>query len=171
MTHKYAHFSPENFDNFDCLKVSKIVYALILFLLKGYLVWIMSVTNFKDRTGVITWIYPEPSLFYLSLLSGAGGLFVLLLLSLRRPGASIWVKSSWKHLRLILLSSLLFDFMINLVGYFYWQMQSPAWLVLNACIVLAFSLLLFNSQKIAINIDEFPEKLPEIKKRKHKVKL
>jgi len=161
MSHNYAKYSPTDFDNYDCLKISKGIYLLIAFVLRGYFVWLMSVTNIKDRVATIKWIYPEPSLFYLSLFSGAGGLFVLLILSLRRPEASNWVRKSWQNLRVILICSLAFDLMVNLAGYFYWQLQSALWLYMNSLIVIVFAAFLFSSKRIQINIGEFPEKLPE----------
>ncbi len=161
MSHRYAHYTPADFDNFDCLKISKGIYLLLIFVLRGYLVWLMSVTNFKDRVSIIQWIYPEPKLFYLSLLSGAVGLYLVLVLSLRRPNASAWVRMSWQKLRVILLVALLFDFSVNLVGYLYLAQVSLWWLVVNAVIAIGLGLFLFNSKRVTLNIEEFPEKLPE----------
>jgi len=45
----------------------------------------------RDRVSILQWIYPERSLFYLSLFSGAIGLYVLLNISLRRTGAQPWI--------------------------------------------------------------------------------
>jgi len=157
----YADYSIEDFDNFDCLKLSKGVYLLLLFVLRGYLVWIMSVTNMQDRVGVIQWIYPDPALFYLSLLSGAVGLFVVLVISLRRPEAPNWVRFCWRHCHLILLASLAFDFVISLAGHLYWQLLSSSWLVVQASIIGGFVVFIFRSRRFSINLREFPEKLPE----------
>lgn len=161
MSHKYASYSTSDFDKFDCLKVSKIIYLVLIFVLRGYLVWLMSVSNLRDKVGVIQWVYPEPGLFYLSLVSGSMGLYVLLILSLRRPDADNWVKTSWKNIRTILLCSLIFDLIINIVGYFYWQLQSAVWIFVNFSTVLGFCLFLYSSKRVNININEFPEKVPE----------
>jgi len=161
MRHKYADFTPRNFDKFDCVKVSKLIYLMVFFVLRAYLVWLMSVSNLKDKVGVIQWIYPEPNLFYLNLMSGSLGLFVVLLLALRKPDASPWIKKSWRQLRLILLVALLFDLIINVVGYYYWQVQSSAWVIINVSAVIGFCLILHKDKRIQINIEEFPEKLPE----------
>ncbi|WP_206486351.1 DUF2919 family protein [Thalassotalea sp. G2M2-11] len=161
MSHRYANYTPSDFDHFDCVKISKGIYLLLAFVLRGYLVWIMSVTNMKDRVGVIQWVYPDPTLFYLSLLSGAVGLFVVLLLSLRRPDARPWVKMSWRQLRPLLLSALLFDFIVNIFGYIYWHHVSSSWLITNLVIMCGFVLFLLTSQRVTVNIEEFPTKLPE----------
>lgn len=163
--HQYAGYSVQDFDNFDCLKISKWLYISLIFILRGYVVWLMSVTNMKDRTGIIQWIYPETSLFYLSLGSGACGVFLVLVLSLRRPNASSWVKQCWQHGKVIFTLALLFDFMICLVGFFYWHLLSLTWLITQAIIIGGLIIMLNISKKFAINIAEFPEKLPEKSKK------
>ena len=158
---KYQRYSPEDFDKFDCLKLSKVIWLAIIFVLRAYIVWLMSVTNMKDRTSVIQWVYPDPSFFYLSLLSGVFALWALLLISLRRPDANAWVKKQWQYTRVILLFALLFDFSVNVVGYFYWHLYTPVWLLIYVLIFVVLSWQLINSVRVQINLDEFPEKLPE----------
>ncbi len=161
MSFNYQHYSVEDFDNFDCLKLSKIFYLVLLFVLRGYIIWLMSVTNMRDRVGIIQWLYPDTSLFYLSLISGAVGLFVVLIISLRRPDAALWVKNSWRYCRAFMIGALLFDFFINLIGFFYWQLLSMSWLISQAVIIFVLIYISFNSKRIKINLAEFPQKLPE----------
>jgi len=159
--HQYASYSVQDFDKFDCLKVSKWLYISLLFVLRGYVIWLMSVTNFKDRVGIIQWVYPETSLFYLSLGSGALGIFFVFILSLRRPNAKSWVKICWQQGRVIITLALLFDLGICIIGFFYWHLLSSTWLITQASIVTALIIILNSSKKVALNITEFPEKLPE----------
>lgn len=158
---KYQHYSVEDFDSYDCLKLSKRFYLVLLFVLRGYLVWVMSVTNMRDRTSIISWIYPETSLFYLSLGSGAVGLFVVLVISLRRPGAQLWVRKSWQHVRTIIVLALLFDLFIHAVGFFYWQLLSVQWLIMQVVISCSLIALCYNSERFSLNLTEFPQKIPE----------
>ena len=161
MSNKYKQYSVEDFDKYDCLKLSKSIYLVLLFVLRGYFVWLMSVTNMKDRTGIIQWLYPQTSLFYLSLLSGTVGLFVVLILSLRRPDARNWIKRSWPYCRVLLISALLFDFIVSLVGFFYWQLLSMQWLLMQGLVIGVLVYFCFTSERMSINLHEFPEKLPE----------
>ena len=158
---KYQHYSVEDFDSFDCLKLSKRFYLVLLFILRGYIVWLMSVTNMRDRVSIISWIYPETSLFYLSLFSGAIGLFVVLIISLRRPEAAYWVQCSWQHCRSILTIALLFDLLTHVVGYFYWQLFSLEWIIIQTIISIALISLCYTSERFKINLAEFPQKMPE----------
>ncbi len=161
MSTQYKKYTVEDFDNYDCLKLSKRFYIVLLYVLRGYIVWLMSVTNMRDRIGIIQWIYPETSLFILSLVSGALGLFVVLIISLRRPDAHVWEKWAWKNCRMFLLAALLFDVIANTVGYFYWHLFSTSWLIAHIIVVFSLIRLCFTSVRMNINLSEFPEKLPE----------
>lgn len=160
-TKKYQQYSVGDFDHYDCLKLSKRFYLVLLFVLRGYLVWLMSVTNMRDRVSIISWVYPETSLFYLSLISGAVGLFVLLIISLRRPEAANWVQVSWYHSRKFLIAALLFDLLTHGAGFFYWQLISIEWLIMQVIITITLIFLCFNSERFKINLAEFPQKIPE----------
>lgn len=158
---KYQHYSVEDFDSYDCLKLSKRFYLVLLFVLRGYLVWLMSVTNMRDRISIISWVYPETSLFYLSLISGTVGLFVLFIINLRRPGAAKWVEVSWQHSRKVLVAALLFDLLTHALGFFYWQLISVEWLIMQAILTITLIVLCYNSERLKINLTEFPQKIPE----------
>lgn len=160
-SNKYQQYSVNDFDSFDCLKLSKRFYLALIFILRGYIVWLMSVTNMRDRVATIQWLYPEKSLFFLSLASGALGLFVVLILSLRKPDAPTWVKKCWRHCRAILVIALLFDLLINLIAYYMWQMQSVSWLITQGIMVVTLIAICFTSKRMKLNLAEFPEELPE----------
>jgi hypothetical protein len=115
----------------------------------------------QDRVATMQWIYPETNLFFLSLISGVIGIFVVVIISLRRPNSANWVKVIWPYTRAMLVVALMFDFCINLIGFFYWQLTSISWLVCQGLIVFALIALCFTSKRMQINLIEFPEALPE----------
>ena len=162
----YANYGPRDFDKFDCLKLSLVLYAMLAFLLRGYLVWLMSVTNMRDRVSILQLAYPQTSLFYLSLFAGAIGLFVVLLICLRKPNGPAWVKKCWPYTRLLLIGALLFDLSVNLVGYFYWQLQSTEWLMAEVGIIVLLIGLAYRNQRFSINLIEFPTPLEKPTKTK-----
>ncbi|WP_286235499.1 DUF2919 family protein [Thalassotalea sediminis] len=161
MSKQYANFGPADFDKYDCVKIAGGIYLILLFVLRGYLVWLMSVTNMQDRVGIIQWVYPDPKLFYLSLASGLGGIFSVFLLSMRRPGANEVIKTLCGQIRTILMIALLFDWLVNLIAYYYWQLQSVQWLIINTIVIILASLYLFLSNRVSINLQEFPVKFSE----------
>ena len=155
----YAEYSIGDFDKHDCLKISQSIYLILLFVLRGYIVWIMSVTNMKDRVSIIEFVYPDPKLFYFSLFSGMAGLFVVFLLALRRPDASLWVQKIWPHSRKVILFALLFDLLITMLGFWFWQLFSAVELLLHIAVVTGLTVYLFKSQRFCINLMEFPQKV------------
>lgn len=161
MGKRFAKYSVNDFDKFDCLKLSKGIYFTLLYVLRAYIVWIISVTNMRDRVAIIQWLYPQPDLFYLSLLSGFVGLYLLLIISLRRPDASHWVKKSWRNYRKILLFVLLFDLAVSAIGLLLWQLLSVKLLLIHSAIAVIIVYFSYNSDRITLNLEEFPEKLPE----------
>ncbi len=159
--HEYAEYSLKDFNKYDCLKLSLGIYALLAFVCRGYIIWIVSISNMQNRTDTIAFVFPDPKLFYLSLLSGALGLFVILLISLRKPETYDWVKDAWQHVRKFLLVSLAFDLIVSFIGYWYFDLLSLQWLVIQITITILFSVLLYTNKRIKLNIREFPEKLAE----------
>ena len=155
----YARLTVRDFDRFDCVTISKGVYLILAFILRGYLIWIISVTNMNDRVAIIEWLYPQKAMFYLSLCSGALGLFIVLIFSLRRPNAALWVQWCWHHCRYFIISALLFDLIVSLVGYIRYELLSFHWLVLQAIVVLLAIMFLFTNRKFQLNLREFPEQI------------
>lgn len=157
----YANFLPKDFDNFDCLKLAPGIYLILLFVLRAYIVWIMSVTNMRDHVGIIQWIFPQTALFFLNLVSGVIGLFVVFVISLRRPNAANWVRYCWQRCHLLLIFALGFDLLISVIGYFGWHLQSMSWLLVQSGVVISAITYIMLSKRFAINLAEFPETLPE----------
>lgn len=161
MAEQFKHYSVNDFDRYDCVKISKTLYFALVYLLRGYLVWLMTVTNFNDRTGVIKWIYPEPNLFYLNLASGCVGLFLVYLISARKPEAANWVKKSWPNTLKLILLALVVDSAIIISGYMFWQLTELSALIIQLAIAAIAAVMCMLSKRLAINLQEFPEPLPE----------
>ena len=162
MSHKYyANLLPKHFDNFDCLKLAPGIYIILLFILRAYIIWLMSVTNMRDHVGFIQWVYPQTALFYLNLVSGVMGLFIVLVFSLRRPNAKNWVRSCWKQCHILLIIALGFDLAIGVLGYLIWQLQTLTWIVIHCLLVISAVAYILRSKRFTINLMEFPEELPE----------
>jgi hypothetical protein len=153
----YSKYSLKDFNKFDCLKLSIGIYALLAFVTRGYIVWIMSISNMNNQTDTIQMIFPDPKMFYLSLGSGALGLFVFLIITLRRPNAPSWIKYCWQHIRKFLLCALVVDLAISLMGYFYLSLLSFTWLLIQVIITLVLVVFLYTNKKVKLNIQEFPE--------------
>lgn len=161
MSQQYANYSVNDFDKFDCLKLSKLIYLVILFVMRAYIVWVISISNFQNQTSFIAIAFPEKQVFYMNLASGALGFLLLVVVSLRRPESYTWVKNIWPHARKLMIIALFFDLFVNIFAYYYWQLTSIAWLSAQVAITLALIYYSAKSKRLAINLQEFPEKLPE----------
>ena len=113
----------------------------------------------RDKVSFIAWVYPDTSLFYVSLFSGVLGLIVVLMINLRRPDAAQWVQIGWCYSRALLITALLFDLFIHILSYFYWQLFSINWLIIQLIITVVLTLLCYTSNRIKINLAEFPQKI------------
>lgn len=168
MKNYYRGLSVSDFDRYDCLKIAKWYFLALAYVLRGYLIWLMSVTNMQNSTEIIAIFYPDPKLFYLNLFSGCLGLLVVLVWSLRKPKAAHWVVVFWPRTRILLIVALAFD-VIVLWGA-YWQEQlMPLFQVIAQTLIaalLAFACL--KSKRLTLNLSEFPQSLPE-KDRKTRV--
>lgn len=153
----YARFSPKDFDKYNCVNISFGFYVMLAFILRGYLVWIMSVTNLQDKVGFLAWIYPEKPLFYLSLFSGGIGWFIVLLLSLRRPDAPLWVKKFWGRCHWILIGALIFDFVCTFLGFILAHKITSSTVITHTIIVLVCIIYIIKNQRFKLNLREFPE--------------
>ncbi|WP_448213401.1 DUF2919 family protein [Colwellia sp. MEBiC06753] len=161
MSEQFRNFSVSDFDQYDCVKLAKVLYVAIAFLLRGYLVWLMSVTNFNDRIGVIQWVYPDQHMFYVNLISGSLGLLVVLLISLRRPNASQWVKRFWPYTKMLVIAAIAVDMMVLIIAYYLDLLTSASNLLVQVVTGVICILLVMTSQRLKINLREFPEPLPE----------
>jgi hypothetical protein len=121
----------------------------------------MSVTNMRDHVGMIQWVFPQTALFYLNLASGVIGLFIVLILILRRPKARAWVRICWRKCNVLLIVALTFDLLVGVLGYFIWQLQSITWLLIHCSLVISAIVYILLSKRLTINMAEFPEALPE----------
>lgn len=163
----YSTYSINDFDRFDCLKLSSGLYWALLFVLRGYVVWLFSVANMKDHTSFLSLVFPDKHLFYLNLISGLPGLFVFLLICLRRPNAAPWVKYCWRKSHYFLLVALIFDFFVMFYAYFTGAIQTLMWGSFQLGFMLLFALYFFMSKRLSINLTEFPEPFEELSKKRH----
>lgn len=167
MPELYKNLKPQDFDAYDCVKLSKAFYLILLYLLRAYFIWIASLTNFKDQVSILQLVFPQPSQFYLSLLSGASALVLFFIVTQRRPEASSWVRNASRHLPLWFLIALLIDLTINTAASIWFNEFSLPMSIIQLVIVVIATWFLFTSDRIKLNTREFPEPLPERKRAKY----
>ncbi|MCL1098357.1 DUF2919 domain-containing protein [Shewanella gelidii] len=85
------------------------LYLMLAFLARGWCVWIMSLTQFNDRAGLVRLIYPQKEEFLLALASGFGAALLYGVVLAERKRTLTWPRYIFRQLRVILLLLLLVD--------------------------------------------------------------
>jgi len=67
-----------------------------------------------------------------------------------------------------MVTALVFDLVVSILAYSYWQLLSMTWLLIQVTIMISLVLLCFKSQSLTINLREFPVVLVEDDKQKKK---
>lgn len=153
----YENLNVNDFDKFDCVRLSWWFYLSVTYILRGYLVWGLSIANIQDSTSFISFIYSDPRLLYINLLSGLIGIFLLIVISLRRPNANSRVKKIWPKMKLMIIVTLLLDYIITLSNFLIWELLTLKSLIFHSVIVIILLSKAFNNKRIAVNLLEFPE--------------
>jgi hypothetical protein len=84
------------------IKPPVFLYFIILFLARGWCVFIASLTQFSDQSGLVRLFYPEKSDFILALIAGVGAVFVYGLVISERKRSPVFLQPIFKHLLPIL---------------------------------------------------------------------
>lgn len=103
----------QDFDFEGRLKIPLGFYLGILYLLRGFIIWIISLTYSDDRSLLIGLIYSNVSLFALTILTGAPALITFFIFSLKKQREKAWYKSIWSLQSKMLLIALFTDLVIQ----------------------------------------------------------
>ncbi len=155
MTEKYAI---ESYDKHLCLRMNDTLWVILLFLLRPYLVTIISLVNRTDRTGLIDMVYSDKLVLWWAFLAGIPAVFVVYAWNRRRPGASMFARKVWRRGRELLAVSALCNIAVVFM---------PLWLGLahhidkvgwvQFAISLAIAVTLYSSPYIKDCFADFPE--------------
>jgi hypothetical protein len=88
------------------------LYLMLVFLARGWCVFIASLTQFNDQAGLVKLFYPEKSDFILALISGVGAVFIYGLVIGERKRSPMWLQPVFKRLIAMLWLLLLLDAVI-----------------------------------------------------------
>ncbi|TRX57007.1 DUF2919 family protein [Thalassomonas sp. M1454] len=167
--HPLASYSLKHFDKYNCLKLSFIYYFILIFLLRGFVIAILSLVNLRDKLALIQWFYPESSQFYFALLSSTPSLLLFYVIIQRKPEAAPWVKSLWQNILPIMSVFVLLDLAIYWGQFALYSQGKFNWLCAQTFIAVCLLLFCKLSAKARINRSEFPETIPKAPRKKRDV--
>ncbi len=107
-------YGPTDYDDNACLSVPWMTWLTIAFLLRPAVVFIASVVKRGDRFALMNLFYDHPGQVLWTLAAGLPALLVLIAWWRRRPDAGPTIRQLWRQGRILLIVSLLGNFVMLL---------------------------------------------------------
>ncbi len=104
-----------NFSNINWLddkghvKPPLMLYLLLVFIARGWCVFIASLTLASDRAALVALIYPQKSDFLLSLAAGAGAIILYGVIIAERKRSPLWARGLFNQFKWLLCLLLMVD--------------------------------------------------------------
>ena len=99
------HYGLNDFDKHMCLQPGLVIWLVIAFLMRPYIVMVMSFAQMGNRMGTIDLVYPDRIWFAVDALAALPAVLVVVVSWMRRPGARALVRRAWHNGRAWLLTS------------------------------------------------------------------
>lgn len=85
------------------------LYGMLIFIARGWCIWIASLTQGSDRAALVTLLYPQKADFILSLVAGFGAVLIYFLVIAERKRSPQWLRPLFCQIKWFLLGLLLID--------------------------------------------------------------
>lgn len=137
-----------DFDLEGKLKTPIGYYLAVGFLLRAYLLWVVSLTYSEDRSLIISFFYSHSSSFFVALTLALPVAFYMVLFSLKSMADQDWYKRIWQHQYWVVAAVFVIDLTHQLYGLMHSLHRTSVgqMLILIATIYLAWYW--FKSKKI-----------------------
>ncbi|GAC14282.1 hypothetical protein GLIP_1649 [Aliiglaciecola lipolytica E3] len=99
-----------HYDEAGRIKPPRFFWWCCLFLAKSYVIFVLSLSNFRDADGLLEIFYPRQSELYIGFGIGAGALLAITLVAYREK----WWDSSWQFLRWLIKPCLVLTVLLDL---------------------------------------------------------
>jgi len=103
------YYSIEKYDKYLSLKFSPVMWLIVLFLLRPYIIFFASIANRSDRMMLINLFYSDKLPLSLGAFAGIPAALLVYAWTRRRPGAPDFVKRLWHKGRILLSVSALLN--------------------------------------------------------------
>lgn len=145
------------YDKYLCLKPDMVLWVAFIFLLRPYVVLVLSVANRKDRMAMINLFYSDRYAMILAAIAAIPAVMVLYAFLKRKPDASDRIRSIWRNGRLLLLGSLILNVIIVFLPLILGAIRSLGmidWGELALCAYIGYYLL--REQRVRDTFADFP---------------
>lgn len=103
--HGAASYGLNDFDKYMCLSVGRWTWYVVAFLMRPYLVLVLSFSDRSNRMGLVDLIYPDRLWLAIDTLAALPAVLIVVAYMNRKPGAKEWVSKIWRTGRTWLLAS------------------------------------------------------------------
>lgn len=85
------------------------LYLMLIFIARGWCIFIASLTQSSDRAGLVALFYPQKADFIMALIAGGGALLLYACVIAERKRSPTWIRPAFNQLKWLLLLLLLLD--------------------------------------------------------------
>ncbi|WP_299491630.1 DUF2919 domain-containing protein [uncultured Shewanella sp.] len=85
------------------------LYGMLIFLARGWCIWVASLTQSSDRAGLVSLFYPHKADFIMSLMAGLGAVLIYIFVIAERKRSPEWLRIPFGQIRSLLFGLLLLD--------------------------------------------------------------
>lgn len=156
-SHMSKYHAISRYDKNLCLKPDATIWLIFLFLLRAYVVLILSVVNMSDRMGLINLVYPDRLTMSLGALAGIPAALLAYAWINRRPSAPQYVRNIWGNGRAFLVVSALLNAGVIFVPFWMGTLHTiPAESWAQFAIALLIVIVVYSSSYIRDCFNDFP---------------
>ncbi len=105
-----------DYDKYGCIKLPLMLFLSLGYLIKGYVIWVVSLSYRKDPSVLLNLFYPSRADFYHALIIAIPALLCVVIVSLRRTGMPTFIETFWHRIRGLLITCALIQ-----IGDSVWQ--------------------------------------------------
>lgn len=106
----------QDFDFDGKVKIPLGYYCVLLYLLRAYALWVVSLTYRDDPTLILSLIYNDSRSFFYSLMIGIPAIFTFTLFSLKSQKEKPWFINLWNKQRNVLMLALALDVLGQIIS-------------------------------------------------------
>lgn len=141
-----------------CLNMSTGMWLVLAFLLRPYVIMIMSLANRRDRMGLINMFYADRFGMVLGALAAVPALLLIYAWFKRKPDAPDRVRWLWRHGRVLLIASIVLNIVIVFVPVLLGKAAGIGYVgALQLALCAGILLYLLRSQRVEDTFADFPQ--------------